>query len=287
MTEDRFYFVRMNDSSRERLRSIVGRIGAEDLDRVVDNGWTVKVHLAHLAYTDRQMLGWLKTWEDAGVSRSDELRDWERGFLAAEPPNYNEVRVPEWGAADPDQVRGEVLDVAAKLDQRIESLDERLVTAILRTSLFGRRRPFVLDRSIHRDEHLDQIERALGPNLVGLDHLQVAIPPGGEDRARAFYGTLLGVEEIPKPENLQKRGGVWFRCGRQEVHLGVQADFRPATKAHLAFEVRDLESLRRRLDENGVPIVEDEPLEGAVRFYVADPFGNRLEFLHHLAVGER
>lgn len=118
--------------------------------------------------------------------------------------------------------------------------------------------------------------------FLGIDHVQLATPAGCEAEARAFYGEILGLPEIEKPENLKARGGVWFQCGNQQIHLGVQADFRPATKAHPAFALRNLASLRQRLHEHHVAVVEDEPLPGAVRFYVADPFGNRLEFLERL-----
>lgn len=118
--------------------------------------------------------------------------------------------------------------------------------------------------------------------FLGLDHVQLAAPSGCEAAARAFYGGILGLPEIEKPENLKPRGGVWFQCGNQQLHLGVQPDFLPATKAHPAFALRDLASLRQRLREHNVAVVEDEPLPGAVRFYVADPFGNRLEFLERV-----
>lgn len=121
--------------------------------------------------------------------------------------------------------------------------------------------------------------------IHGIDHVQIAVPPMSEDAARAFYGEILGLEEIPKPANLARRGGVWFQCGAQELHLGVQPDFRPATKAHPAFAVHDLRALRGRLTEWGLAVIEDEPLEGALRFYVADPFGNRLEFLQRIPTG--
>jgi catechol 2,3-dioxygenase-like lactoylglutathione lyase family enzyme len=112
-----------------------------------------------------------------------------------------------------------------------------------------------------------------------IHHVQIAIPTGGEPDARGFYGELLRLEEVPKPENLQKRGGVWFSTGSLELHLGVDPTFRPATKAHVAFEVSDLQGLRVRIEAAGHDIVEDEPLPGYDRFYTADPFGNRLEFL--------
>jgi catechol 2,3-dioxygenase-like lactoylglutathione lyase family enzyme len=113
-----------------------------------------------------------------------------------------------------------------------------------------------------------------------IDHVQVAAPPGCEDDARRFYGALIGFEEIEKPEALRPRGGVWFRVGPQELHVGVEEPFTPATKAHPAFRVDDLDALRARLEHAGVPISDDD---GAIlnvrRFHAADPFGNRLEFL--------
>lgn len=112
-----------------------------------------------------------------------------------------------------------------------------------------------------------------------IHHVQVAIPAGGEDPARAFYGRLLGFTEMDKPANLVARGGCWFETGNLQLHLGVDKDFRPATKAHVAYEVDDLAAMRSRLEEAGVVIVEDEPLPGYERFYVADPFGNRVELL--------
>jgi catechol 2,3-dioxygenase-like lactoylglutathione lyase family enzyme len=117
--------------------------------------------------------------------------------------------------------------------------------------------------------------------VVGLDHLQLAMPAGREAEARAFYGELLGLQELKKPPHLQVRGGVWFALGTQQVHLGVDKDFRPAQKAHPAFLVQNLGGLRVRLVQHGYAPYEDEPLAGFNRFYVADPFGNRLELLEH------
>ncbi|MCR8643100.1 glyoxalase [Paenibacillus sp. N1-5-1-14] len=115
--------------------------------------------------------------------------------------------------------------------------------------------------------------------FVGLDHVQLAAPAGCEEEARAFYGELIGLPELPKPLNLQKRGGVWFQCGKHEIHIGVEADFKPARKAHPGFEVNDLPALRAKFIEAGRSIVEDEQIEGRLRFHTEDPFGNRLEFI--------
>jgi catechol 2,3-dioxygenase-like lactoylglutathione lyase family enzyme len=115
--------------------------------------------------------------------------------------------------------------------------------------------------------------------VTGIDHVQLAMPPGGEEAARAFYEGLLGLPEQPKPPHLAARGGCWFASGTVKVHLGVEADFRPARKAHPALLVRDLPALVRVLADAGVGIVDDEPLDGYDRVYVNDPFGNRLELL--------
>jgi catechol 2,3-dioxygenase-like lactoylglutathione lyase family enzyme len=112
-----------------------------------------------------------------------------------------------------------------------------------------------------------------------IDHVQLAMPAGREDDARAFYAGLLGIPEQPKPPHLAARGGCWFESGTVKVHLGVEADFRPAKKAHPALRVRDLPALVRTLRDAGVELVDDEPLEGYDRVYASDPFGNRLELL--------
>jgi catechol 2,3-dioxygenase-like lactoylglutathione lyase family enzyme len=114
--------------------------------------------------------------------------------------------------------------------------------------------------------------------ILGIDHVQLAMPPGREAEARAFYAGLLGLDEIPKPPELAKRGGAWFERGPVKLHLGVEADFRPARKAHPALLVGDLRALIERLRTAGVEVVED-PLEGYLRAYAADPFGNRLELM--------
>jgi catechol 2,3-dioxygenase-like lactoylglutathione lyase family enzyme len=113
----------------------------------------------------------------------------------------------------------------------------------------------------------------------GLDHVQLAMPAGEEARAREFYSGVLGLTELPKPPNLAKRGGAWFEGGTLRVHLGVEADFRPAKKAHPAFIVQGLDAFTHYLRRLGVAVVTDEPLEGYDRIYVFDPFGNRIELL--------
>ncbi len=115
--------------------------------------------------------------------------------------------------------------------------------------------------------------------ILGVDHVQVAIPRGSESVAREFYVGKLGMPEIPKPDNLRKKGGLWVQAGNHQLHLGVQDPFAPATKAHPAFEVEGLTVYLEHLKANGVEPVDEDVLEGADRFYLYDPFGNRLEFL--------
>jgi catechol 2,3-dioxygenase-like lactoylglutathione lyase family enzyme len=120
--------------------------------------------------------------------------------------------------------------------------------------------------------------------IVGLDHVQVAAPPGCEDDARWFYGTLLGLEELEKPPLLAARGGAWFRVGTNELHVGVTDGFAPATKAHPALRVGSPEALARlaaRLEGHGIAVGWADPGEipGATRCFVADPWGNRIELL--------
>ena len=114
--------------------------------------------------------------------------------------------------------------------------------------------------------------------VVGLHHVQIAAPLGSEAEVRTFYGGRLGMAEIPKPPHLAVHGGVWFRLGMQELHVGVEAGFVPARKAHPAFLVDGLGAYRASLEQNGVRTRDELPLPGFQRFYADDPFGNRLEF---------
>jgi catechol 2,3-dioxygenase-like lactoylglutathione lyase family enzyme len=116
-------------------------------------------------------------------------------------------------------------------------------------------------------------------HVTGIDHVQIAAPPGCEQQARAFFGQVLGLAEIEKPSALRARGGCWFRVGDQQLHIGVEEEFRPAQKAHPAFSVKNIDGFGARLREAGIRCAwEDTP--GVVkRFYVNDPWGNRLEFI--------
>jgi catechol 2,3-dioxygenase-like lactoylglutathione lyase family enzyme len=115
-------------------------------------------------------------------------------------------------------------------------------------------------------------------SVLAIDHVQVAAPEGCEHEARAFYGVLLGLEELSKPEALRDRGGCWFRVGGQELHVGVDRPFAPARKAHPSLVVSDLAGLAGRLADAGIAVQPDDAIPGLKRFYAADPFGNRLEF---------
>jgi catechol 2,3-dioxygenase-like lactoylglutathione lyase family enzyme len=112
-----------------------------------------------------------------------------------------------------------------------------------------------------------------------LHHVQLAMPPDEEETAVAFYQGVLGLEQVPKPPELSPRGGVWFRSGDLEVHLGVEDGFRPAVKAHPAFLVDDLERIRARVEMSGYKAIDTVQLDGYQRVYVRDPFGNRLELI--------
>ena len=119
----------------------------------------------------------------------------------------------------------------------------------------------------------------MGFEFARLHHVQLLIPPGGEDTAREFYGGVLGMTEIAKPPMLAARGGVWFRSGTAELHCGVEADFRPARKAHPGLLTDDLDAVAAACEAAGHPVEEDPHFPGHRRLYVADPVGNRLELL--------
>ncbi|MDM5155774.1 VOC family protein [Bacillus sp. DX1.1] len=118
-------------------------------------------------------------------------------------------------------------------------------------------------------------------HIQGIDHVQVAAPAGCEEKAREFYGHKIGLEEIPKPEELRKRGGCWFRCGNQEIHIGVEQNFSPAKKAHPAFYVQQIEEFKAALIQKEVQVIDDKARPDVLRFYVFDPFGNRIEFMEY------
>jgi catechol 2,3-dioxygenase-like lactoylglutathione lyase family enzyme len=119
----------------------------------------------------------------------------------------------------------------------------------------------------------------MGFRLVALDHVQLAMPPGAEDQAEAFYAGLLGLDRVPKPEPLAQRGGCWFSNGDVVIHLGAEEGFRPARKAHPAVVVDQLDDLTAHLVAAGCEVRPDHEMPGVRRSYVDDPFGNRIELI--------
>ncbi|MFN7573409.1 MAG: VOC family protein [Betaproteobacteria bacterium] len=115
--------------------------------------------------------------------------------------------------------------------------------------------------------------------VLGLDHVQLAMPKGQEDSARVFYGGLLGLKEIPKPSELASRGGVWFECGALQLHLGVEESFVPARKAHPALLLAGYEAFVAKLAQAGLSVKPDTTVPGLRRAFVDDPFGNRVELV--------
>ncbi len=117
--------------------------------------------------------------------------------------------------------------------------------------------------------------------IVGLDHIQLAMPAGREAEARAFYGGVLGLREVAKPAPLAARGGCWFEAPGTQIHLGVEAEFAPQRKAHPALLVRDLAACQRELAAAGVAVLPDATLPDVRRCYASDPFDNRIELIQH------
>ncbi len=116
--------------------------------------------------------------------------------------------------------------------------------------------------------------------ILRLHHAQITIPKGEEAAARKFYCELLGLREVPKPSSLQGRGGFWLQLGETQIHIGTEDGFeRAQTKAHVAYEVDDLEILKASFENNGFKILDGIPIPGFRRFEIRDPFGNRIEFL--------
>lgn len=113
-----------------------------------------------------------------------------------------------------------------------------------------------------------------------INHVQITVPKGAEDQARAFYCGVLGLREIAKPESLAGRGGFWLAIGDQQIHVGTEDGFdRLTTKAHVAYEVENVAAWRQRLEANGAQIGDSVPIPGYERFETRDPFGNRIEFI--------
>ena len=117
--------------------------------------------------------------------------------------------------------------------------------------------------------------------IHAIEHVQLAMPKGEEQKARAFYRDVLGIPERAKPPDLAKRGGAWFEHGALKIHLGVEGDFRPARKAHPALLVEGIAELAARLNAAGYPVI-DEAMPGYRRIYTEDPFGNRIELMEKM-----
>lgn len=118
--------------------------------------------------------------------------------------------------------------------------------------------------------------------IYALDHVQLSMPEGEEEKARGFYRDILGLEEVAKPTSLAARGGVWFEKYTLKLHLGVEKDFRSARKAHPALLVKDIDTFQQSCEASGYTTMRDDSLPGYDRFYIDDPFGNRIEILEPL-----
>lgn len=119
--------------------------------------------------------------------------------------------------------------------------------------------------------------------ILGVHHAQITIPKGAEEEGRRFYCDILGLPEIPKPESLHGRGGFWLQVGDRQVHIGTEDGVeRQATKAHLAYQVDDLDYWQQKLQEHGLKVLDSVPIAGFHRFETRDPFGNRIEFIQPL-----
>ena len=118
--------------------------------------------------------------------------------------------------------------------------------------------------------------------MLTLDHIQLAMPQGQEEDARHFYGDILKLQELEKPDLLKSKGGVWFRLGAHQLHLGLEIPFSPAKKAHPAFRVENLDTLAKRLEQAGFSLTWDKAIPDIKRFHTHDVFGNRLEFLQYV-----
>jgi catechol 2,3-dioxygenase-like lactoylglutathione lyase family enzyme len=124
-------------------------------------------------------------------------------------------------------------------------------------------------------------------SIIGVDHVQLAMPPGSEARAREFYGDVLELPERPKPPELAARGGCWFESESVKIHLGVEQDFRPSAKAHPGLLVDDLDSVLSRCRQKGFQASEPELIEATRRAFVQDPFGNRIELMERMLARRR
>lgn len=123
--------------------------------------------------------------------------------------------------------------------------------------------------------------------ILGIEHVQLAMPHGPEEQARRFYAGVLGMREVEKPAHLAIAGGCWFESGAARIHLGVEEGHRPSRKAHPALLVADLAALAHRLEMAGVPVTPGKPLAGVIRGDITDPFGNRIELMERVGAVKR
>lgn len=117
------------------------------------------------------------------------------------------------------------------------------------------------------------------PPFTAIDHVQLAITPGGEDEARKFYVDILGMREIPKPTDMAKRGGCWFESGSVQIHVGIEPDFKASKKAHPALRCSNYQQTIQRLQDFGIEVKEADGMPGVLRAHILDPFGNRIELI--------
>lgn len=204
-----------------------------------------------------------------------------------------------WARSERDSLRSDARELGAGVELHVFDLPVEVLWQRIRArgfeEAFGSRAPtfdelMVWEASFERptddevalfDEPPDMtaVLARRGPVIRALHHVQLAMPADGEADAEQFYEEILGIPRVAKPPHLEPRGGCWFENENVKIHLGVEADFSPARKAHPALIVDDLETLHSILEHGGVEVVVDQPLSGFDRFYVSDPFGNRLEFL--------
>lgn len=212
-----------------------------DLVHTVDNDVTITTHLVEARDADEAYAKALAIGEDGD------------GFV---------------GVHDLTEIQEPLVDGAELSFQARPNADAaRLVVPKERLGIFGASPPATEDLR--------------PPELTTIHHAQIMIPPGSEDAARKFYGALLGMRELEKPEALRARGGVWFTVGNRQLHLGVESPgvARETTRAHVAYETTKYDAMRTRIERAGVAVKESETIDGLRRFELRDPFGNRVEIV--------
>jgi catechol 2,3-dioxygenase-like lactoylglutathione lyase family enzyme len=286
------------DTLRERRREwqwlLWHDIGAARFDEPDAVGvWSVKDVIAHVGVYERYALDQLRA-HLAGTAEAPSTS--EAGFADfAQRHGY-----PDFGSELVDDDTANATIYRAYADKPLDEIvdeEQRIFDALVETlHAFGNDR-LLSERSHgrsllrmledntwgHYEQHVDDLRDWLAtPAIYGLDHVQLAIPAGGETAARAFYIDVLGLREIPKPEALAGRGGLWMQRGALTLHLGADSDFRAAQKAHPALLCGDLDALVAVCRAAHIETKEDTPLAGYKRMHVFDPFGNRIELMQKL-----